>query len=151
MPRAENDAADVLSKLDSSRQAILVGISLEHLRKPSIKPSPESESIYVPPETMSEATPMDVDVGPSQAKSVDPGTAPSNSGTAQSMSVEPMSVNEAVFTVRVVPSWVQPIMEYLISGALPSEEVQARQVQGRSKAYTIINGEMYKRSATGVL
>src|SRR3954469_12629172 len=36
VPVAENDAADILSKLGSSRQAIPSSIALEHLRKPSI-------------------------------------------------------------------------------------------------------------------
>ena len=47
--RENNEKADVLSKLGSYRQAIPPGVSLEHLRKPSIKPSPESESILSQP------------------------------------------------------------------------------------------------------
>ncbi|XP_073363338.1 uncharacterized protein [Aegilops tauschii subsp. strangulata] len=46
VPRAENKAADTLAKIASSRQAIPSGVSLEHLRKPSVKPSPDSESIH---------------------------------------------------------------------------------------------------------
>src|SRR5664279_2689551 len=45
VPPASNEAADLLARIGSTRQAIPPGISLEHLRKPSIKPSPESESI----------------------------------------------------------------------------------------------------------
>ena len=71
VPRAENDAADTLSKLGSSRQEIPAGIALSHLRKPSIKPSPESESIFVPE---SHVVPMDID-------NMNLGTVPSSSGT----------------------------------------------------------------------
>ena len=39
VPRLENGAADILSKLGSSRDAVPPEIALEHLRKPSIKPS----------------------------------------------------------------------------------------------------------------
>src|SRR6266480_1730987 len=39
----------------------------------------------------------------------------------------------------------------MIDGTLPADEVIARQIQRRSKAYIIINGELYKRSVTGVL
>ncbi|KAK1604689.1 hypothetical protein QYE76_028362 [Lolium multiflorum] len=60
VPRAENEAADALSKLGSSRQEIPPGIALAHLRTPSIKPSPESESIFVPE---SHVVPMDIDEG----------------------------------------------------------------------------------------
>jgi hypothetical protein len=48
IPRANNDEADQLSKIGSTRQAIPSGVSLEIIRKPSIRPSPESNSIYVP-------------------------------------------------------------------------------------------------------
>jgi hypothetical protein len=37
-----------------------------------------------------------------------------------------------------------------VSGELPADEVSARQVQRRAAAYTIINRELVKRSATGV-
>src|SRR3954471_6555153 len=47
VPRANNEAVDALSKLDSTRQAIPPGVSLEHIKKPSITPSPESESIFI--------------------------------------------------------------------------------------------------------
>src|SRR4051812_136957 len=63
VPRAENEAVDVLSKLGSSRQAIPPGIALEHLRKPSIKPSPEYESIFNPGTQESDVVPMDIDLG----------------------------------------------------------------------------------------
>ncbi|XP_073353569.1 uncharacterized protein [Aegilops tauschii subsp. strangulata] len=48
VPRAGNEAADMLAKIGSSRQAILPGVSLGHLHKPSVKPSPNSESIFIP-------------------------------------------------------------------------------------------------------
>src|SRR4051812_47201318 len=93
IPRAENEAPDVLSKLGSFRQAIPPGVALEHLRKPSIKPSQESESIRVTLANQeSDVVPMDID---SWAVSSHPGTNPftsgiaeSHSGTPQVMSVE---------------------------------------------------------------
>jgi ribonuclease HI len=85
VPRAQNDAADTLSKLGSSRESIPPGISLEHLRKPSIKPSPESTSIYVPP-SPEEAVPMEIDAGTSADNpgtlSIVPGTGPTYAVTA---------------------------------------------------------------------
>src|SRR3954464_112637 len=47
IPRANNEAADALSKLGSTRQTIPPGVSLEHIKKPSITPSAESESIFI--------------------------------------------------------------------------------------------------------
>ena len=99
--RTENESADMLSKIGSYRQAIPPGVSLEHLRKPSIKPSPESESIFIPGKPESGIVPMDVDVGYIQSDSgtvlenwraawrnsgiiwEDSGTSSQHSGTAQ--------------------------------------------------------------------
>jgi hypothetical protein len=50
--------------LGSSRESIPPSISLEHLRKPSIKPSPELSSIYVLP-SPEEAVPIEIDAGAS--------------------------------------------------------------------------------------
>jgi hypothetical protein len=197
VPRAQNEAADTLSKLGSSRESIPPGILLEHLRKPSIKPLPESSSIYVPP-SPEEAIPMEIDAGASlanpgtalsvpgtgltyevtavfqsrnkgkgkmyqEATPAHPGTAPVYPGTAllvprtsqpmeiDYVSVEVMEIEQPVFTAREVPSWARPIMDFLVDGKLPADGAEARRIMRRSKAYTIINKEIYKRSATGVL
>jgi hypothetical protein len=42
-------------------------------------------------------------------------------------------------------------MDFLVDGQVPADENEARRVTRRSKGYTIINKEIYKRSATGVL
>ncbi|KAK1609753.1 hypothetical protein QYE76_033426 [Lolium multiflorum] len=129
------------------------GIALAHLRVPSIKPSPESESIFVPE---SHVVPMEIDEGNPGTVPANSGTAPVNSGTAtpmpeEAMLVDSMDIDMPVFVVREAPSWVEPIKEFLINGTLPVDENESRRIQRRSKAYTIINGEVYKRSVTGVL
>ena len=95
--RENNEEADILSKLGSYRQTIPPGVSLEHLRKPSIKSSPESESIFIPAKPEPDVIPMDVDVGcvtqnPGTAEGVS-GTAQENSGTDPAMSEEPISAD----------------------------------------------------------
>src|SRR6266567_5405500 len=167
VPRAENEAPDALSKLGSSRAEVPPGVSLEHLRKPSIIPSPESESIYLPPEPGSAATPMEIDFGKTSVdpgtSSIVPGTEPSCTGTTSSdpgtslaMQIEVMMTTiqakiDEVFEVRAPPDWGKSMLQFMTDGTLPADEVSARQIQRRSKAYTIINGELYKRSVTGVL
>ncbi|XP_010229946.1 uncharacterized protein LOC104582245 [Brachypodium distachyon] len=82
------------------------------------------------------------------AHAADAGKGTAESGGRQTGGTKP---EEPTFTTRPVPAWVQPIMSYLNDGSLPTEEVSARQIQRRAKAYTIINGELYKRSVTSVL
>ncbi|KAK1665476.1 hypothetical protein QYE76_053635 [Lolium multiflorum] len=84
VPQAENEATDTVSKLGSSRREIPPGIALAHLRKPSIKPSPESESIFVPE---SHIVQMDIDEG-------NPGTASTDPGTLGSKPEETMMVDD---------------------------------------------------------
>jgi hypothetical protein len=53
---------------------------------------------------------------------------------------------EMVFAVKEVPSWAQPLLDSLVSDKLLEEEITAKQIQCKAKAYTIINNELYKRS-----
>jgi hypothetical protein len=48
------------------------------------------------------------------------------------------------------PPWAEPYLEYLTNKKLPEDEVQRRQIKPRAKAYTIIDGQLYKRSTSGV-
>jgi hypothetical protein len=45
--------------------------------------------------------------------------------------------------------WTKPYLAYLMWGELPKDPIHRRQVMRRSKAFMIINGELYKRSTTG--
>ena len=48
------------------------------------------------------------------------------------------------------PSWAQPIRDFLVDGVLPEDDTEAKQISRRSWAYTIINNELVRKSATGV-
>jgi hypothetical protein len=56
----------------------------------------------------------------------------------------------SVFHIREIPSWAEPFSNYLITGDLPKDEAEARRLQCRAQAYTIINNELYKRSVSGI-
>jgi hypothetical protein len=57
----------------------------------------------------------------------------------------------SVFHIREIPSWAEPFSNYLITGDLPQDEAEARRLQRRTQAYTIINSELYKRIVSGIL
>src|SRR5512141_202501 len=84
VPRNDNDQADALARIGSTRQAIPYGIALWRLLKPSIKPSPESDSIYVP-------APPEEDGSDSKKHTVEagPGTSEPGPGTAVARSKIP--------------------------------------------------------------
>ncbi|XP_044374640.1 uncharacterized protein, partial [Triticum aestivum] len=176
VPWADNEQADALARIGSTRQAILAGISLQCLRKLSIKPSPESESIFVPanpgavgsgsgttavgpgtsvggPETAAlEPGPGSSQPGPGAA-ALGPGTSTTQQAAAGSDPPPPNPtalVPVSVMTVVEAPSWAQPILNFLVSRELPANEILARQVQHRVAAYTIVNRELVRHSVTGV-
>jgi hypothetical protein len=71
--------------------------------------------------------------------------------TEEIMAAEPMEVDEKLFPLHPVPEWAEQIMKFITEGSLPSDTTEARRIQRRAKAYTIINKELYKRSVTEVL
>jgi ribonuclease HI len=150
IPRANNDEADRLSKIGSTKQDIPAEVSLEIIHKPSIKPSPESPSIFVPG-----------DLAPAQVPPPDPGAAasglkeaagqPSADGSTKDMGAagstpappagQPDKVGmmtdpgaadplvASVFHIREIPSWAEPFSKYLVTGDLPQDEAEARRIQ----------------------
>ncbi|XP_020161697.1 uncharacterized protein [Aegilops tauschii subsp. strangulata] len=143
----ENEAIDTLAKIASSRQSVPSGVSLEHLHKPSVRPSRDSEAIFVPeilaaPQPAINLVPVVLDPA---AAVPDPGAVAYGSEAA---APEPALV--AVFTIVMAPPWALPISEFLENGVLPMDETKARQVQRWASAYNIINNELVKRNSTGV-
>jgi hypothetical protein len=58
---------------------------------------------------------------------------------------------DAAAVMLIEAIWTKPYLAYLMRGELPEDPIHYRQIMRRSKAFTIINGELYKRSTTGVL
>jgi ribonuclease HI len=77
-----------------------------------------------------------------------PGARSANTAPAAGVEDPP---KEAVVVMLVEATWTRPYLAYLMRGELPEDPIHRRQVMRRSKAFTIINGELYKRSTTGVL
>ena len=53
--------------------------------------------------------------------------------------------SEEVSPVMSEPSWTDPIWDYLVEGALPSDPNEASQLRARSARFTIHRGTLYKR------
>ena len=62
----------------------------------------------------------------------------------------PDSEGQLVAALHAIPDWTLPYLAYLTRGELPEDETLARQIIRRSKSMTILNGELHKRSVTGV-
>ena len=49
------------------------------------------------------------------------------------------------------PDWRYPLLQRLINGTLPPDQAKARRVARRAKTFLLLDGEMYKRSPSGIL
>ena len=47
------------------------------------------------------------------------------------------------------PSWMTPVVRYLSSGELPDNRANARKIQVQAARFSLINGQLYKRSLGG--
>jgi hypothetical protein len=48
------------------------------------------------------------------------------------------------------PDWCFSILKWLVKGKLPSNQMEARRIVRRAKAFVLIEGELYKRGAAGI-
>ncbi|KAI4994296.1 hypothetical protein ZWY2020_029344 [Hordeum vulgare] len=120
IPRAENEAADRLAKISSTRQAIPAGVSLEQLHKPSIKPSPESASIFVPADsTIQESSAPSVT--PAALAAPTPIAAPTES-TVQVSSAPPTTPAAVPIPAPLVPPTPMAAPATTTTPALPGFE-----------------------------
>ena len=53
--------------------------------------------------------------------------------------------------MAVIASWTDPFLAYLNRQELPEDQNEARYIVQHSKAYKVHEGELYKKSAIGVL
>ena len=47
---------------------------------------------------------------------------------------------------EILPSWMDPIIHYISTGELPSEKDKAHKVQVQSARFSLIDGQLFKRS-----
>jgi hypothetical protein len=124
--RESNEEADSLANIGSKCLPIPPGIFFEEIFERSVKIKPAIDPALA---TRSGAN------------------QPSSTPTA---GAEDLSKETA--TVMLIEAvWTKPYLAYLMRGELPEDPIHRRQIVRRSKAFTIINGELYKRSTTGVL
>src|SRR4051812_596735 len=100
IPRAQNQAADDLAILGSTRGQIPSGIYLEHLHSPTVREDPYSE--------------------------VDPSMLPDENIPDKE---DIPAVADLVFDVELInPEWTFPILKYLQKQELLEDEVEAKQI-----------------------
>ena len=113
IPRLKNQAADDLAKIGSKREAIPSNVFLEHIRSPSVQEDPFTEEA---PQPKSATDPTEVKV--------------------------PAVVDLIMEVLAITPDWTIPYIAYILRKELPEDEEEARQIVQRSKAFTVIKGQL---------
>ncbi|XP_010230311.1 uncharacterized protein LOC104582449 [Brachypodium distachyon] len=133
--RSSNEEADKLANIGSTRTLVPPGVYLEVIEQRCIKEKSTATPVKQP--TDRGATPA-VDSAMPMAEEK-PGT-PKTARDENSAEV-----------LLAEPTWMQPFLAYMLRQELPNDAAEARRIARRSKAFKIINGELYKQSVSGIL
>ena len=128
--RGSNEEADELANIGSTRAPIPPGVFLEQINERSIK---------IPRKVPKDlgAAPKDSSQNPEDAEEI-----------TDAMEVEEEGIPEQVLLIGAL--WTCPFIAYLAREELPADRKEARQIIRRSRSFTLINGELYKRSISGI-
>ncbi|KAK1648475.1 hypothetical protein QYE76_066280 [Lolium multiflorum] len=123
--RLSNDEADVLANIGSQCLAIPPGVFWEEISERSTKARKQ----------------------PKKKEKVEKG-----SGASAALEAGASGDEEESHEVMVVQvPWMQAYIAYISRQQIPEDPVEARRIIRRSKAFTVVKGELYKKSISGVL
>jgi ribonuclease HI len=142
-PRRYNEEADELAKIASRRISVPPNIFVQDVTRRFVNLEPTSSSQEEPsgaPSNPADAEPMDQD--------------PSNEAFVLSL-LEGYGVNEAeAMDTELAPhaeDWRAKYLAWMDRGELPLDWSEARRIARMAKSFTLLDGELYKRAASGVL
>jgi hypothetical protein len=132
--RARNEEADTLANIGSQCLSIPAGVFWEEIKERSIKIKKPSDD---------------------EEPKVRSGAKLKKGSGAASASEPPLPISEKtmapVEVLMIEVPWMQPYLAYLMNKELLENQVEARRITRRSKAFRVIKGELYKRNISGVL
>jgi ribonuclease HI len=143
VPRRYNKEADELAKVASGRITVPPNVFAWDVAQPSdnLEPCPSSHAQPSgAPSTPTGAKPMDED--------------PSNEAYVLSL-LEGYGADEVeAMDTEPAPSegdWRDKYIAWMDRGELPSDRSEARRIARMAKSFALVDGELYKRAASGVL
>src|SRR4051812_10479862 len=128
--RANNTEADELANIGSTRGPVPLGVFLESINQRSIK--------------IKAATP---EAAADDDDSTEPAQVAAASPSEETCTRTPDTI---VPTALEGPAWMKPFLQFLIKGTLPQDVAEARCISCRSKAFTVINRQLYKHNITQI-
>jgi hypothetical protein len=143
VPRRYNEEADELAKIASGRITVPPNVFTRDVAQPSVTLEPHPSNCTKPsgvPSNPASAEPMDED--------------PSNEAFVLSLLEGYCAYEAEAMDVEPAPSeadWQDKYIAWMDRGELPSDRSEARRVARMAKSFTLVDGELYKRSASGIL
>jgi ribonuclease HI len=143
VPRRYNEEADELAKIALGRITVPPNVFARDVAQPSVA---------LEPHTSNHAEPSGAPSNPAGAESMDEN--PSNEAYVLSL-LEGYGTGKAeVMDVEPAPSKADRRDKYIAwmdRGELPSDRSEARRVAKMAKSFALVDGELYKRAASGIL
>jgi ribonuclease HI len=143
VPRRYNEEADELAKIASGRITVPPNVFARDVAQPSVTLEPHPSNCTEPSEAPS---------NPAGAESMDED--PSNEAYVLSL-LEGYDAHEAeAMDVEPAPSevdWRDKYIAWMDRGELPSDRSEVRRIARMAKSFTLVNGELYKHAASGIL
>jgi hypothetical protein len=143
VPRRYNEEADKLAMITSGRITFPLIVFARDVTQPSVNLEPHPSNCTEPsgaPSNPAGAEPMDEDplneafvLSPLEGYDAD---------EAEAMNVEP-AASEV--------DWRDKYIAWIDRGELPSDRSKARRIARMAKSFTLVDGELYKRTAFGIL
>jgi hypothetical protein len=143
VPRRYNEEADELAKIASGRITVPPKVFARDVIKPSVDLEPNPSSCEEPsgaPSSPTGAEPMDED--PSNEAYVLDLLEVYGADEAEAMEMEP---------VPNAGDWRDKYIAWMDRGELPSDQSEAKRITRMAKSFALVDGELYKRAASGVL
>jgi hypothetical protein len=143
VPRRHNEEADELAKIASGRITVPPNFFARDVARSSVDLDPSPSSQEEPsgaPSNPTGAEPMDED--PSNEAFVLSLLEGYGADEAEAMDTEPVPRTE---------DWRDKYIAWMDRGELPADRSEARRIARMAKSFTLIDGELYKRAASGIL
>jgi ribonuclease HI len=135
--------ADKLAKIASGRITVPSNVFARDIAQPSVTLEPHPSNHTEPsgaPSSPAGAEPMDKD--PSNEAYVLSLLEGSSASEAEVMDVEPTPIKA---------DWCDKYIAWMDRGELPSDRFEARHISRMAKSFARVDGELYKRAASGIL
>jgi ribonuclease HI/transposase InsO family protein len=143
VPRWYNEEADKLAKIASGRITVPPNVFARDIAQPSVtlEPHPSNHTeLSGAPSNPAGAEPMDED--PSNEVYVLSLLEGYGASEAEVMDVEPAPIRA---------DWRDKYIAWMDRGELPSDRSEARRIARMAKSFALVDGELYKRAASGIL